>query len=136
MRFLPASRISGADLKQCLISDGCIIHPGVTIERAVVGVRSVIGKGVTLRDTILIGADRYETDSERELNRQLGRPDLGIGEGSVLENAMIDKDCRIGRNVRIVNHKGIQDLDTPLYSIREGIVAVPRGITIPDGTVI
>ncbi len=136
MRFLPASRISGASLSQCLISDGCILQPGVTIERAVIGVRSVIGKGVTLRDTVLIGADRYETESEREENRLLGRPDLGIGEGSFIDRALIDKDCRIGRHVRIVNHQGVQDLDTPLYSIRDGIVALPRGITIPDGTVI
>ncbi len=136
MRFLPASRISGANLNECLVSDGCIISPGVTIERAVIGVRSIIGRGVTLRNTVLIGADRYETDADREENRKLGRPDLGIGEGSVIEGALIDKDCRIGRNVRIVNKEGVQDLDTHLYSIREGIVALPRGITIPDGTVI
>jgi len=136
MRFLPASRVSGATLQQCLISDGCVIENGTTVERCVIGVRSRIGQNVKLRDTILIGADRYETDTEREQNRQKGRPDLGIGEGTVIERAIIDKDCRIGRNVKVVNQSGVAETETPLYVIREGIVAIPRGSTIPDGTVI
>ncbi len=136
MRFLPASRISGATLQRCLISDGCMIDNGTTLERCVVGVRSHIARNVTLRDTILIGADRLETDAEREENRQAGRPDLGIGAGSVIERAIIDKDCRIGRNVRLVNQRGVQETETPTYVIREGIIAIPRGTTIPDGTVV
>jgi glucose-1-phosphate adenylyltransferase len=136
MRFLPASRISGASLQQCLISDGCIIESGTTIDRSVIGIRSHICQNVTVRDTILIGADRIETESEREENRQLGRPHLGIGEGTVLERAIVDKDCRIGRNVRLVNQRGLQEAETPLYVIREGIIAIPRGATIPDGTVV
>jgi glucose-1-phosphate adenylyltransferase len=136
MRFLPASRVSGARLNQCLISDGCIIEAGTTIERCVVGLRSQIGRNVTLRDTVLIGADRYETDAEKEANRKNNLPNLRVGDGSVIERAILDKDCRIGRNVRIVNQRGVQEADTPTYVIREGIVAIPRGIVIPDGTVI
>src|SRR5207248_269585 len=64
MRFLPASRVSGASLQSCLISDGCIVEAGATVERCVVGIRSRIGQGATVRDTVLIGADRYETDAE------------------------------------------------------------------------
>jgi glucose-1-phosphate adenylyltransferase len=136
MRFLPASRISAANMQQCLVSDGCMIDSGTTIDRCVVGVRSRIGRNVTLRDTILIGADRFETDAERAENHKTGRPDLGIGEGCVIERAIIDKDCRIGRNVRLVNQRGVQETETPLYVIREGIIAIPRGTTIPDGTVV
>lgn len=136
MRFLPASRISQASLTQCLISDGCIVQPGTHIEHTLVGVRSRIGRNVRLRDTVLIGADRYETDAERAANRARGLPDLGIGDDTVIERAIIDKDCRIGRNVRIVNQQGLVEAEGSTYAIREGIIVVPRGTTIPDGTII
>jgi len=136
MRFLPASRINAASVKECLISDGCIVQEGATLERCIVGVRSRIGRDVVARDSVLIGADRFETDQERRVNRQRGVPDLGIGDGSVIEKAIIDKDCRIGSNVRIANSRGLADVDTDRWAIREGIVAIPRGTVIPDGTVI
>lgn len=136
MRFLPPSRIGAASVKDCLISDGCIVQEGTTLERCIVGVRSRIGRNVAIRDTVLIGADRFETDQERLENRQGGVPDLGIGENSVIEKAIIDKDCRIGKNVRITNSRGLEDAETDQWVIREGIVAIPRGMVIPDGTVI
>lgn len=136
MRFLPASRICAASVRECLISDGCIVQEGAMLERCIAGVRSRIGHNVVLRDTVLIGADRFETDQERQSNRQRGVPDLGIGDGSVIEKAIIDKDCRIGRNVRITNPRGLPDTETDSYVIRDGIIAIPRGTTIPDGTVI
>src|SRR5262245_4929447 len=95
MRFLPASRVGHATLKHCLISDGCVIGPGANLERCVIGVRSIIGKGAAIRNTIIIGADHYETDAERAANRSRGVPDFTIGEGAVIEQAIIDKDCRI-----------------------------------------
>src|SRR5262249_5658900 len=79
MRFLPASRMSGATLKQCLVSDGCVIGEGTRIEHSILGVRSRIGRNVALRDTVLIGADRFETDAERATNRTRGLPNLGVG---------------------------------------------------------
>ncbi|MHB1425931.1 MAG: glucose-1-phosphate adenylyltransferase [Gemmataceae bacterium] len=136
MRFLPASRISAASVKECLFSDGCYVQEGTRLERCIVGLRSRIGRNVVLRETVLIGADRYETDQERRLNRQRGVPDLGIGENSIIERAIIDKDCRIGRNVRIHNPQGLSDAETDQWVIREGITAIPRGTVIPDGTVI
>jgi glucose-1-phosphate adenylyltransferase len=136
MRFLPASRVSGAVLQQCLISDGCVIESGTRIEHSVVGVRSRIGHNVTLRDSVVIGADRYETDTERQSNRERGLPDLGVGDGSVIERAILDKDCRVGRNVRIVNRRGIQNDDGERYVIRDGIVVIPKATAVPDGTVI
>ncbi len=136
MRFLPASRVSGASLEQCLISDGCVIHPGTRIERSVVGVRSRIGSNVTMRDSVVIGADRFETEEERANNRRRGFPDLGVADGSVIERAILDKDCRIGRNVRIVNRRNVQHEDSDRYVIRDGIVVIPKATAVPDGTVI
>jgi glucose-1-phosphate adenylyltransferase len=136
MRFLPASRISAASVKECLISDGCIVEEGTTLERCIVGVRSRIGRNVTIRDTVLIGADDFEHEQERRANQRRGIPDLGIGEGSTIEKAIIDKDCRIGRNVRITNPHGLMEAETDQWVIREGIIAIPRGTVIPDGTVI
>jgi glucose-1-phosphate adenylyltransferase len=134
MRFLPASRISNARLKNCLVSDGCVIEDGADLERCVVGVRSRIGKNVVVRDTVILGADRFETDADRAANRAVNRPDLLIGEGSYVENAILDKECRIGRNVRIVNKRGLIEDEGSNYVIRDGVVTIPRGAIIPDGS--
>jgi glucose-1-phosphate adenylyltransferase len=136
MRFLPASRVCAASMDQCLISDGCVVERGSRIERCVVGVRSRIGRNVTLRDTVLIGADRFETDAERAANRERGIPDLTVGDGSVIEQAILDKDCRIGRNVRILNREGAMDAEKENYVIRDGIVVIPKSAIVPDNTVI
>jgi glucose-1-phosphate adenylyltransferase len=136
MRFLPASRVSGASLEQCLISDGCVIDTGTRIERSVVGVRSHIGRDATLRDSVVIGADRFETDDERRANEKRGYPNLGVGPGCVIERAILDKDCRIGKHVKIVNRQGIKDGEGPNYVIRDGIVVIPKSSVVPDGAVI
>jgi glucose-1-phosphate adenylyltransferase len=136
MRNLPASRLSGARLEHSLVSDGCVVQSGATLERCVVGVRSIIGRNAALRDTIVIGADRYETDAERVVNRRRGIPDFSIGEGSLIEYAILDKDSRIGRNVQIVNRRKVQDEEGANYVIRDGIVVIPRGTVVPDGTII
>jgi glucose-1-phosphate adenylyltransferase len=136
MRFLPASRVVGAKMKHCLISDGCVIGAGADLARCVIGVRSRVASNVTLRDTIVLGADRYETDADRAANREANRPDLLIGDGAVIERAILDKECRIGRNVKIVNQKGARDDEGDNYVIRDGIVVIPRGTVVPDGTVI
>jgi glucose-1-phosphate adenylyltransferase len=136
MRFLPASRVGEATLKDCLISDGCVIQAGARLERCLIGVRSLIGRDVTIKNSIVIGADHYETEAERAGNRNRGVPDVAIGEQTVIEHAIIDKDCRIGRNVHIGNQRRVQDEEGAKYVIREGIVVIPRGTIIPDGTII
>jgi glucose-1-phosphate adenylyltransferase len=136
MRFLPASRVSGATLSQCLVSDGCVIGPGTRIERSVLGVRSLIGSNVTIRDTVLLGADRFESAAERAENRQYSLPNIGVGDGSVIERAILDKECRIGRDVQLLNRRGLQDADGDNYVIRDGIVVIPKGAILRDGTVI
>jgi glucose-1-phosphate adenylyltransferase len=136
MRNLPASRVCKATLEQCLVSDGCLIDCGTTAERCVLGVRARVGRNVTLRDTVLIGAGHFETEAERGRARERGLPDVGVGDGSVIERAILDKDCRIGRDVRVVNRAGVPEADGENYAIRDGVVVIPKGAVLPDGTVI
>jgi glucose-1-phosphate adenylyltransferase len=136
MRYLPASRVSEAVLRACLVSDGCVVQAGARIERSVLGLRSRIGRDVILRDAVIIGADRFETDAERAGNRVRGLPDFTIGDGTIIERAIVDKDARIGRNVRIVNHRGLEEDEGDNYVIRDGIVVIPRAAVVPDGSVI
>ncbi len=136
MRFLPPARIDSAELKSCLISDACVILPGTKIERSLLGVRTRVGRNVKISDSVLIGSDQLETDDQRAQNLVRGIPDLNIGDGCVIHRAILDKDCRIGRNVKILNEAGIMEFDSDKYSVRDGIVVVPRGSIIADGTVI
>jgi len=136
MRYLPASRVVNSRVKNCLLGDGCLVQADCQIERCIVGVRTRIGRAAAIRDTVIIGADHFETDGQRQENRHRGVPDLGIGEASVIENAILDKDCRIGANVRIVNQEKVRDAEGKNYVIRDGIVVIPKGAVVLDGTVI
>jgi glucose-1-phosphate adenylyltransferase len=136
MRNLPASQVRAARLTESLISDGCLIQHGARIERCVIGLRTRVGKDATLRATVVCGADRYETEHERAANRLSRVPDLGVGERSVIERAILDKDCRIGTDVRIVNAQGRGEAEGENYVIRDGIVVIPKGAVVADGTVI
>ncbi len=138
MRNLPASRINGATLEHSVVADGCIIGAGTRIERSLIGVRSYVSSNCILRDTIIIGSDKFETDTQRAENRKRGRPNLNIGESCVIERAILDKDCRIGRGVKLINRDKKQEADAPdgSYHIRDGIICVPRGACIPDGTIV
>jgi glucose-1-phosphate adenylyltransferase len=134
-RFLPASKLEGCNIRSALVSEGCIMH-GAEIDRSVIGIRSRIGAKVHIRNSLLIGADFYQTLAELQATEARGVPPVGVGEGSIVENAIIDKNARIGRNVRIVNEAGLQEHDGDGYFIREGIVVVPKNGLIPDGRVI
>jgi len=136
MRFLPASRIYGAKLEQSLVSDGCVIQAGTQISHSVIGLRSRIGRNVTIKNTVFIGADRFETDAERAQNQTRSLPDIGVGDNSVIERAILDKDCRIGKNVRIINKKHVENEEGANYVIRDGIVVIPKSIMVPDDAVI
>ncbi len=135
-RYLPASRIGRATLSNVLVSDGCVIGEGTTITRSIVGVRTQIGRNVTIKNTVLIGADRFETSDEKKANFRKGYPNLGIGDGSVVENAILDKDARVGSNVKIVNRSHVKDGEGDNFVIRDGIVIIPRGKEVLDDTVI
>jgi glucose-1-phosphate adenylyltransferase len=129
-RFLPASKVAGSTIDQAIVADGCIITDA-RIDRAVIGIRSVIGKGAVIRNTFVMGADFYEGEGPQPAP---GSPPLGVGRGSVIEGAIIDKDARIGEEVVITAKDKPANMDGENYFIRDGVVVVPKGAVIPSGT--
>jgi glucose-1-phosphate adenylyltransferase len=101
-----------------------------------VGIRSRVGAGTNIKNSLLIGADHYETLAEINASMSRGIPPLGIGAESVIENAIIDKNARIGRGVRLVNSKGIKEKDGDGYFIREGLIIVPKNGVVADGVTV
>jgi glucose-1-phosphate adenylyltransferase len=134
-RFLPATKILACDVVDSLISEGCFIERA-RLERVVVGIRSRIAAGARIRRSLLLGADSYETVEDMERAATEGMPPMGIGEDSIIENAIVDKNARVGRNVRILNERGERDRDASNYFIRDGVVCIPKGAVVPDNTVI
>ena len=107
------------------------------IENSVIGVRSIIGENVTIRDSYMMGIDYYEQAHQIAENQRQGRPGAGIGAGSVIERAIIDKNARIGRNVRVINDTGIVDSEeTSTHVIRDGVTVIPKSAVLRDGVVI
>ena len=134
-RFLPSTRVEHCDIRDSIISEGSILL-GARIFNSVVGIRSQIGENTELERVMMMGADFYEDDEDFEYNRQLGIPNIGIGKGSIIRNAIIDKNAHIGENVRIVNEERVQNFDGAGYYIRDGIAIVPKGGVLQSGTVI
>jgi glucose-1-phosphate adenylyltransferase len=137
-RFLPPAKIEeGCAIKEAIISHGCTVKSS-SIGNAVVGLRSHIEEGCTIEQTLIIGADYYESEDQRQKVLADGGVPLGIGAGSVVKNCIVDKNARIGRNVKIVNEKGVQDIDCQDkgYMIKSGITVIMRNATIKDGTTI
>ena len=133
-RFLPPSRMQGATIRRSLIADGCIIDEGAVIENSTIGVRCRIGKNVVIRNSVLMGNDFYETADALASDRAAGTPYIGIGDNSHIEGAIVDKNVRIGRNVRIINERGVEDApETAEAMIRDGVVVVHKEATITDG---
>ncbi|MDQ3120623.1 MAG: glucose-1-phosphate adenylyltransferase [Verrucomicrobiota bacterium] len=128
-RFLPGSKINGAALRQTIIADGCIIS-NAHIERSVIGIRSVIQTGATIRNSIVMGADYYETDPTTV---PAGLPPIGVGRNCVIDRAIIDKNARIADGVVITPEGKPADYDGGNYFIRNGIVVVPKNAVIPAG---
>jgi glucose-1-phosphate adenylyltransferase len=128
-RFLPGSKINGATLREAIIADGCIISDA-HIERSVIGVRSIIQSGATIRNSIVMGADYFEADAG---SVPRGQPPMGIGRNCVIDRAIIDKNARIADGVVITPEGKPPDLDAGNYFIRDGIVVVPKNAVIPAG---
>lgn len=133
-RFLPPLQIEGATIKHSLIADGSRIGAGSVIENSVIGPRYHIGKNVTVRNSILMGADFFQTPTQIAEDAVAGRLALGIDEGTVIEGAIVDKNCRIGRNVCIRNETGVDSsIATDQAVICDGIVVIPKDTTLPAG---
>lgn len=134
-RFLPDSVIRNCRIVQSLVSEGCMIT-GSEIRNSIIGIRSRIGSDTSIRRTLVMGADSYETPPDVSSLRSAGVPAIGIGERSVIQHAIVDKNARIGRRVRVLNERRLKHFDGPNYYIRDGIVIIPKGGVIADGTVI
>jgi glucose-1-phosphate adenylyltransferase len=134
-RNLPGSKLNNCEVHQSIIAEGCILN-GAEIKHSIVGVRSRIGSGTTIKDSVILGADRYETIEQLDENSAHQIPSIGIGNHCTIINAIIDKDVRIGDNVSIINAHNLQEKDDENYNIRDGIIVVPKGALIRNGTVI
>ncbi len=134
-RFLPATKVEDCTIRNALLSEGSIVV-GAEIERSVLGIRSRVGRGARITESLVLGADYYETLDEIERTAAQGLPPLGIGPDTVMRNAIIDKNARIGRGVRLVNEAGVEEQDGVGYFIRDRIVIVPKGGVIADGVVV
>lgn len=134
-RFLPGSKLNSAHVDHAVVSDGCIINHS-RISHSVIGLRSVISEGCELRRVVLLGCDYYESAESIRAHEQAGIPRIGVGRNTRIENAIIDKNARIGDNVVISPAGKPENLDHELYYIRDGIVVIPKNAVIPHGTVI
>lgn len=131
-RMLPPAKISGTFMEKSVIAEGSIILAN-RIEQSLIGVRARVGYGTTIIASYLMGNDFYETLEELDSNRSRGIPEMGIGERCFIKNAIIDKNCRIGNDVRINGGKHLEDTDHVLYTIKEGVIVVKKGAVLPDG---
>ncbi|WP_264522205.1 glucose-1-phosphate adenylyltransferase [Flavobacterium sp. N1994] len=132
-RVLPPSKITGAStIDKSVVAEGCIIN-GVSIEHSVVGIRSRIGYGSKIIDSYLMGNDYYQNLEEIRTNSINGIINIGIGERCFINNTIVDKNCRIGNDVQLNGGKHLEDTNTNLYTIKDGIIVVKKGATLPDG---
>ncbi len=134
-RFLPATKIYNCQINQAIIAEGGILL-GSIVEHSVVGIRAFIEEGTFLQRSILMGNTRFETIEQRNRNRENNVPNLGIGNNCIIRNAIIDLDCRIGNNVQLINKDNKENDDGENYAIRDGIIIIPKGSTVPNNTLI
>lgn len=136
-RYLPPSKVHNCNIDNSMLSEGCILN-GVTARNSIIGLRSRIDDGTTIENSIIMGADYFESIEELKENLSGQKPHIGIGQNSTIRRAIIDKNARIGKNVQLVNQSGIENKDGEggSYFIREGIILIPKNSVIADGTII
>lgn len=136
-RYLPPSKVHDCDIDNTMISEGCILN-GVFARNSIIGLRSRLDPGVRIEDSIIMGSDFYETIDELRGNLDSGKINIGIGRNSIIRKAVIDKNVRIGRDVRLLNENKLDNFDGPggSYYIRDGIIIIPKNGIIEDGTII
>jgi glucose-1-phosphate adenylyltransferase len=134
-RHLPSTKVNSSSVRSSILAEGSIIDDS-ELDRTIVGIRSIISSGSRIYQSVLMGADFYESDTLQAENAHAGIPNIGIGEKCLIQNAIIDKNARIGDNAVIANTKNLDNHDSDNYYIRDGIVIVPKDATIPPDTVI
>jgi glucose-1-phosphate adenylyltransferase len=136
-RYLPPSKLVDAQITNSIIGEGSILK-SCSVHHCVLGVRSRLESDVVIQDTLVMGADFFESSEERAVLRERGGIPLGVGQGTTVKRAILDKNARIGSNVTIVNKDHVEEADRPElgFYIRNGIVVVVKNASIPDGSVI
>lgn len=132
-RALPGTLATNLAARESFVCDGSIVKEA-TLENSILGIRTIIGKNVRLARTLVMGADFYETDEQKAKNRALGRPDIGMGDNVVIEDAIVDKNVRIGSDVVIRNPESIHPAETDSYVVRDGVICIVKGAVLPNGT--
>jgi len=134
-RHLPPSKLHGCDIDNSMVSEGCILN-GVYARNSIIGLRSRIDVGVRIENSIVMGSDFFETLDEIKADIEQGTPLYGIGANTLIKRAIVDKNVRIGKNVKLLNQAGVANHDgqNGSYYIRDGIIIVPKGAVVPDGT--
>ena len=134
-RYLPPSKVHACDIDNAMISEGCILN-GTYARDSIIGLRSRIDEGTRIENSIVMGADFFESLDELKNNVSTGKPHIGIGKNSIIQRAIIDKNARIGNNVRLVNQHNVEtaDGDNGCWFIRDGIIIIPKSAVIQDGT--
>ena len=130
-RYLPGARLNECTARDAIIAEGCFVESS-TIEQSIIGIRTNIQAGSTIRRSVLLGADFYEADDAGPHRR--GRPRLGVGRDVVLDRVIVDKNARIGDGARLLNEAGVQEADGDGYYIRDGVIIVPKDGVIKPGT--
>eukprot|EP00798_Chlamydomonas_sp_ICE-L_P007954 gene7954-1170_t len=135
-RFLPPSKINDTTILRSIIGDGCVLKAGSKISGSVLGVRSLVGRNCFVEDSLLMGADYYETADECEL--MPGCLPMGLGENTIVRKSIIDKNARIGPNCQIINKEGLMEASNEAagYMIKDGIIVIIKDSVIPAGTII
>jgi glucose-1-phosphate adenylyltransferase len=131
-RMLPPAKLSGTTLEHTIIAEASIINAS-RIEKSVIGIRSRIGHGTNLVSCYMMGADYFETLDQMASNKAKGLPKIGIGERCYLKNCIIDKNVRMGDDVRIIGGAHLEPADHPLYTIKDGIVVIKKNAIVPSG---
>lgn len=124
-RFLPPANVQNSTLDRVILSEGAVVDRA-TLENSVIGLRAVIGAGSLVRDTVVMGCDSYESEAPQK------HIALGIGKNCRIDKAIIDKDVRIGNDV-VISPEGLDEMETELFSVRDGIIVIPKGVVLPDG---
>lgn len=134
-RYVPSSKVNSSKMSRTIMAEGCIITDA-TIDRAVLGLRSVVREGTILKNVMMMGADKYEEESDLRANREKGIPPLGIGKNCVISNVIFDKNVRIGNNVRLSPEGKANGFEKDRIYVRDGVMVVSREVVIPDDTII
>ncbi len=132
-RFLPGARLGDSHIRHSLLCAGARAEE-VRVDRSIVGLRAALKSGVTIGDSVICGADFYESEESLAENRELQRPDVGIGGDTFIRRAIVDKNARIGYGVVIDPGENAPDSDGDGYAVRDGIVIIEKSAVIPDGS--